>query len=76
MRSLIIKLSNNLLLNLFVALVCFCSGVSEFLAIAEEAESARMHAGHGLIAIGLWNACKALGEAFESFEYFAKVSDR
>ena len=76
MRSLIIKLSNNLLLNLFVALVCFGSGVSEFLAIAEEAESTRMHAGHGLIAIGLWNACKALGEAFESFEYFAKVSDR
>jgi hypothetical protein len=75
MRDLVIKLSNSVLLNLFVALICFCSGVSEIVIIAEEAESARIHAGHGLIAIGLWNACKALGEALESFEYFAKASE-
>ena len=75
MRSFFIKLSNSVLLNLFVALICFCSGVSEFLTIAEEVELTRMHAGHGLIAIGLWNACKALGEACESLEYFAKASE-
>ena len=76
MRNLSIKLSNNVWVNLFVALVCVISGVSEFFAIAEEAESTHMHAGHGLIAIGLWNACKALGEAFESFEYLAKASEQ
>ncbi len=76
MRHFFIKLSNSVWVNLFVALICFFSGVSEFLTIAEEAESTHMHAGHGLIAIGLWNACKALGEALESFEYFAKASEQ
>ncbi|MDG2460956.1 MAG: hypothetical protein P8M73_08750 [Luminiphilus sp.] len=75
MRSLFIKLSNSVLLNLFVALICLCSGVSEIVTVAEETESTRMHAGHGLVAIGLWNALKALGEAFESFDYFAKASE-
>ena len=73
MRTLFIKLSKSPLVNLFVALICFFSGVSEIITVAEEAESNLLHAGHGLIAIGLWNACKALGEALESLEYFAKV---
>ena len=76
MRTLFIKLSKSPLVNLFVALICFFSGVSEIITVAEEAESNLLHAGHGLIAIGLWNACKELGEALESFEYFAKVSEQ
>jgi hypothetical protein len=74
MRSLVIKLSNSVPLNLFVALVCLFSGISEIVTVAEEAEWTRIRAGHGLVAIGLWNAVKAVGEAFESVDYLAKAS--
>jgi hypothetical protein len=74
MRSLIIKLSNSVWLNLFVALICLSSGISEIVTVAERAELTHLTAGHGLVAIGIWNAFKALGEAFESLDYFARAS--
>ena len=75
MRKIIIRLANNFVLNLFIALVCLLSGISEIMHVAEEAESARFHAGHGLLAIGLWNAFKAISEALESLEYFATAAE-
>ena len=75
MRKIIIGLASNVVLNLFIALVCLLSGISEIMHVAEEAESARLHAGHGLLAIGLWNAFKAISEALESLEYFATAAE-
>lgn len=75
MRALIIKISENRVLNIIIALVCIGSGLSEMFHVAEEAETARLHAGHGMLAIGLWNAFKAIGEGLESAEFLAKAAE-
>ena len=42
-RALIVKISENKYLNIFIAIVCIGSGVSEMFHVAEEAEAARLH---------------------------------
>jgi hypothetical protein len=74
-RALIVKISENKYLNIFIAIVCIGSGVSEMFHVAEEAEAARLHSGHGMLAIGLWNAFRAIGEALESAEFLATASE-
>jgi hypothetical protein len=76
MRKVISRLAENPLVNLFIALVCMLSGIFEIMHVAEEAGSGRFHAGHGLLAIGFWNAFKAISEALESLDYLAKAAEK
>ena len=76
MRSLIVKISENTTLNIVIAVVCVASGVSEIVHVAEQAETWRLHAGHGLLAIGLWNIIQAISNALQAAGYAGIAAKR
>jgi nicotinamide riboside transporter PnuC len=75
-RALIIKISENTALNIMIAIACVASGVSEILHVAEQAETWRLHAGHGLLAIGLWNFIQAISNALQAAGYAGIAAKR
>ena len=76
MRSLIVKISENTTLNIVIAVVCVASGVSEIVHVAEQAETWRLHAGHGFLAIGLWNVVQAISNALQAAGYAGIAANR
>lgn len=75
-RALIEKISENTALNIMIAIVCVASGVSELLHVAEQAQTWRLHAGHGLLAIGLWNCIQAISNALQAAGYAGIAAKR
>lgn len=76
MRALIVKISENTVLNIIIAVVCVASGVSEIVHMAEQAETWRLHAGHGFLAIGLWNVVQAISNALQAAGYAGIAANR
>ena len=76
MRALIVKISENTVLNIIIAVVCLASGVSEIVHMAEQAETWRLHAGHGVLAIGLWNVVQAISNALQAAGYAGIAANR
>lgn len=75
-RALIVKISGNTALNIMIAVVCIASGISEIVHVSEQAEHWRLHAGHGLLAIGLWNAVQAISNALQAAGYAGIAAKR
>ena len=76
MRALIVKISENTVLNIIIAVVCLASGVSEIVHMAEQAETWRLHAGHGVLAIGLWSFVQAISNALQAAGYAGIAANR
>ena len=76
MRALIVKISENTVLNIIIAVVCVASGVSDIVHVAEQAETWRLHAGHGFLAIGLWNVVQAISNALQAAGYAGIAANR
>jgi hypothetical protein len=76
MRNNIEKLAANNWINLIIALVCLATGVSDIFTTTREIEQSgiHFHAGHGIAALGSWNALQALGSIFSSFDYASKAA--
>jgi nicotinamide riboside transporter PnuC len=75
-EPLIVKISENTALNIMIAVVCVASGASEVLHVAEQTETWRLHAGHGLLAIGLWNIIQAISNALQAAGYAGIAAKR
>ena len=75
-RALIVKISENTALNIMIAVVCVASGASEVLHVAEQTETWLLHAGHGLLAIGLWNIIQAISNALQAAGYAGIAAKR
>ena len=75
MKNTIEKLAANNWINLVVALVCLATGLSDVLTTAHDVEKSgiHLHAGHGIAALGGWNALQAIGAIFSSFDYASKA---
>lgn len=58
-------------MNLFIAAVCLVSGLNEILM---DLEDLTLHAGHGLVAVGVWQLINGLSDALESLDYASKVT--
>ena len=76
MRALIVKISENTVLNIIIAVVCVASGVSDIVHVAEQAETWRLHSGHGFLAIGLWNVVQAISNALQAAGYAGIAANR
>ena len=76
MRALIVKISENTVLNIIIAVVCVASGVSDIVHVAEQAETWRLHAGHGFLAIGLWNVVQAISNVLQAAGYAGIAANR
>jgi len=46
------------------------------LHVAEQTETWRLHAGHGLLAIGLWNIIQAISNALQAAGYAGIAAKR
>lgn len=76
MKKTIQALAVNPWINLVIAVVCIASGLFDILTMARDVEQSMLsfHAGHGIAALGLWNALQALGAIFSSLDYASKAS--
>lgn len=76
MKNTFERLASNNWINLVIALVCMATGISDVFSGAHDIERAgiHLHAGHGVAALGSWNALQALGAIFSSFDYASKAS--
>lgn len=73
MKKTIQALAVNPWINLVIAVVCIASGLFDILTMARDVEQS-VHAGHGIAALGFWNALQALGAIFSSLDYASKAS--
>ena len=76
MKNTFERLASNNWSNLVIALVCLATGISDVFSGAHDIERTgiQLHAGHGIAALGGWNALQALGAIFSSFDYASKAS--
>ena len=76
MKKTIQALAVNPWINLVIAVVCIVSGLFDILTMARDVEQSMfsLHAGHGIAALGFWNALQALGAIFSSLDYASKAS--
>jgi len=76
MKKTIQALAVNSWINLVIAIVCIASGLFDILTMVRDVEQSMygLHAGHGIAALGFWNALQALGAIFSSLDYVSKAS--
>ena len=70
MKSIIRFVAKNKFFHLFLGLVTAGAGIHEVGAtIIEDISSGNIHGGHGVVAMGIWHLCKALGDIIEGSDY-------
>ena len=76
MKNTFEKLASNNWVNLIIALVCMTTGIFDVVTGLHDIERTgiHLHAGHGIAALGGWNAVQAMGAIFSSFDYASKAS--
>ena len=76
MKNSIEKLASNNWINLIIAVICIATGLSDIFSGVHDIEHSgiHFHAGHGIAALGGWNALQALGAIFSSFDYTSKAA--